>query len=89
MYAKVTSDNKLKYAPHYVIEGDKLILNPQEQNYLNAGYKPVVDMPMPLSETGQEYVQTIIEEENQIIITYAPVENQTDTEEKSNDTTTS
>lgn len=89
MYAKLTSDNKLEYAQHYVIEGDKLILNPQEQNYLDAGYKPVIDMPMPLSETGQEYTQIFIEEENQIIITYAPVENQTDTEEKSNDTTTS
>ncbi len=88
MYAKVMSDNQLKYAQHYVIKEDKLVLNPQEQNYLDAGYKPVIDMPMPLSETGQEYTQIFIEEENQIIITYAPVENET-TEETSNDTTTS
>ena len=32
------SDNQLKYAQHYVIEEDKLVLNPQEQNYLDAGY---------------------------------------------------
>lgn len=88
MYAKLISDNQLKYAQHYVIEEDKLVLNPQEQNYLDAGYKPVVHIPMPLSETGQEYTQIFIEEENQIIITYAPVENET-TEETSNDTTTS
>ena len=88
MYAKLISDNQLKYAQHYVIEEDKLVLNPQEQNYLDAGYKPVAHIPMPLSETGQEYTQIFIEEENQIIITYAPVENET-TEETSNDTTTS
>ncbi len=88
MYAKVMSDNQLKYAQHYVIEEDKLVLNPQEQNYLDAGYKPVIDMPMPLSETGQEYVQKIIEEENQIIITYFPVENEA-TQEDLNNTTTS
>lgn len=88
MYAKLTSDNKLEYAQHYVIEGDKLILNPQEQNYLDAGYKPVVCMPMPLSETGQEYVQKIIEEENQIVVTYSPVENEA-TQEDLNNTTTS
>lgn len=82
------SDNQLKYAQHYVIEEDKLVLNPQEQNYLDAGYKPVIDMPMPLSETGQEYVQKIIEEENQIIITYFPVENEA-TQEDLNNTTTS
>ena len=88
MYAKVMSDNQLKYAQHYVIQEDKLVLNPQEQNYLDAGYKPVIDMPMPLSETGQEYVQKIIEEENQIIITYFPVENEA-TQEDLNNTTTS
>ena len=88
MYAKVMSDNQLKYAQHYVIKEDKLVLNPQEQNYLDAGYKPVIDMPMPLSETGQEYVQKIIEEENQIIITYSPVENEA-TQEDLNNTTTS
>ena len=88
MYAKLISDEELEYAQHYVIEEDKLVLNPQEQNYLHAGYKPVVHMPMPLSETEQEYTQIFVEEENQIIITYSPVENET-TEETPNDTTTS
>lgn len=88
MYAKLISDNELKYASYYLIVDNKMILNPQEQNYLDAGYKPVVCMPMPLSETGQEYVQKIIEEENQIVVTYSPVENEA-TQEDLNNTTTS
>lgn len=89
MYAKLISDDELKYAPYYLVVDNKIILNPQQQDYLNAGYKPVVYMPMPLSETDQDYVRTITEEENQITITYALVENETDTVETSNDTTTS
>ena len=88
MYAKLISDNELKYASYYLIVDNKMILNPQEQNYLDAGYKPVVHIPMPLSETGQEYVQKIIEKENQIVVTYSPVENEA-TQEDLNNTTTS
>lgn len=75
MYAKITSDNKLKYAQHYIIKDNALILNPQEQNYLDAGYKPVVNIPISNLDANQEYSQVITEEEDKIIITYLPVEN--------------
>ena len=40
MYGKL-EDNTLKYAPHYVIYNNKIILNPQSEDYLIAGYKEI------------------------------------------------
>ena len=74
MYAKLV-DNKLKYAPYYLTTNSKLIINPQLQDYAKAGYKPVVYEPAPTLQAGQSVSESIVESENEIIVSYSIIEN--------------
>lgn len=73
MYAKLIN-NILHFAPYYLNSNDKLILNPQGEDYLSAGYKEVQCDEIPKLEAGQELITTYNETENKIIINYS-VEN--------------
>ncbi len=83
MYAKILSDNKLQYASYYVINNGKIILNPQEQNYLEAGYFPVVVGPVSNLEAGKKIVQNISFDNEKITISYS-LEDEADNEDYNN-----
>ncbi len=86
MYAKLVNNN-LEYAPHYIVTNSGIILNPQEENYLQLGYKPLEKEPIPLMEIGKSPNREIVEQEDKILIKYTLVENQTThfTEEEQTD----
>ena len=79
MYAKL-ENNALKYAPHYLILNNKMILNPQENDYINAGYKEVVYGDMPLCESGKIIVENYCEDENKKTVNYTLEDIQTQDE---------
>ncbi len=83
MYAKLI-DNNLKYAPNYLIINNKLVLNPQSTNYLDAGYKQVEIMPIPTVQLGQHVVKTISENEDTIFVNYSLVDDEIITNEQEN-----
>lgn len=76
MYGKL-EDNTLKYAPHYVIYNNKIILNPQSEDYLIAGYKEIEFSAIPLAEEGKNIIETYSENENKIIVNYILEDTQT------------
>lgn len=73
LYAKLINGS-LKYAKYYIKKNDKVILNPQEQDYINAGYLPVKYEQMPLIQEGMRIVENITCEDEQIKISYTLVE---------------
>ncbi len=70
MYAKL-ENNTLKYAPHYLILNNKTILNPQGNDYINAGYKEVVYSLKPDIKEGYEIIQIYSRDEDKIYVTYS------------------
>ena len=72
MYGKL-ENNALKYAPHYLILNNKTILNPQENDYINAGYKEVVYGDMPLVEADEGLDTSYVEQGNKIQVVYEAV----------------
>ncbi len=69
MYAKLIN-NELKIAPKFIVTQFNIILNPREEDYLQEGYKPFLDMPKPLVETGKKIIRILTEEDNKITATY-------------------
>ena len=68
MYGKL-ENNELIYASRVaIINGDMIITNPQEEDYINAGYKPIIDNVQLDAEN--EYTPIYTEEEDKIIINY-------------------
>lgn len=76
MFGKL-ENNILKYAPHYVILNNKIILNPCNNDYINAGYKEIEFGIMPSFEEGKEVVKTYSEEESKITVNYSLEETET------------
>ena len=71
MYGKL-ENNELIYASRVAItNGDMIITNPQEEDYINAGYKEVVDNAPFDAEI--EYTPVYTETEDKIIINYEAV----------------
>lgn len=49
-------DGKLTYPPHKIILGDMQIFNPADEQLISAGYKPIIETPMPDdAPEGQHY----------------------------------
>lgn len=76
MYGKL-ENNILKYAPHYIIHNNKMILNPQGEDYLTAGYKEIEFGIMPLVEGNKNIIETYSENESKIIVSYVLEDTQT------------
>lgn len=70
MYAKLI-DNTLVFARHYIEINNKTILNPQEKDYIDAGYKIVEYEQMPTISENQEIVTTYIEDDEKIKVVYS------------------
>lgn len=70
MYAKL-ENNILKYAPHYLILNGKTILNPQDGDYKNAGYKELVYTKRPDITGNKRIVETYSEGADKITVNYA------------------
>ena len=71
MYGKI-EDGELKYASKVaIIDGDMVVTNPKESDYIHAGYKKIIDNSPQDAE--KEYTPEYIEEENKIIINYKEV----------------
>ena len=71
MYGKL-ENGELKYASKVaIIDGDMVVTNPKDEDYIKAGYKPIVDNPPEDAE--KEYEPEYIEEEDKIIINYKEV----------------
>ena len=60
MYAKLI-DGNLEYAQHFLKDGEVLIINPSEEKYLEAGYKPLITEDFPQVSEGQR-VSAVYEE---------------------------
>ena len=52
-------NEKFEYAPRVLIIGDKRIINPTEEHFLQAGYKKIVKTEMPVKE-GYYYTSKIV-----------------------------
>lgn len=50
-------DGKLTYPPHKIILGDMQIFNPTDDQLISAGYKSIIEIPMPEDPApeGQHY----------------------------------
>lgn len=49
-------DGNLTYPPHKIILGDMQIFNPADEQLISAGYKPIIETPMPDdAPEGQPY----------------------------------
>lgn len=70
MYAKLI-DNTLVFARYYIEINNKTILNPQEKDYIDAGYKIVEYEQMPTISENQEIVTTYIEDDEKIKVVYS------------------
>lgn len=70
MYAKLTNNN-LEYAPHYLIYEGRTILNPQDTDYKNAGYKELVYTKRPDITGNKRIVETYSEGADKITVNYA------------------
>ena len=71
MYGKL-EDGELKYASKVaIVNGDMIVTNPKEEDYVAAGYKLVVDNAPQDAE--KEYTPEYTEEEDKIIINYNEV----------------
>lgn len=63
-------DGHIKYAGGKIlIIGDEVIVNPREEDFIRAGYKPVIDNRLPEKE-GYYQVPEYSETEENIIINY-------------------
>lgn len=69
MLAKLI-DGQIKYAGGKIlIIDDEVIVNPREEDFISAGYKPVVGEPLEEKE-GFYQVPEYTEEEDKIVATY-------------------
>ena len=78
-------DGRIKYAGgKTLIVGDEVIVNPREEDWLEAGYKPVVGERLEEKE-GFYQVPEYTEEDDKIVVTYhyeeIPDEQETITQE--------
>lgn len=63
-------DGQLKIASGKILHiGDEVIVNPREEDWIRAGYKPVEFNPLPDRE-GYYQVPEYTEEEDKIIVNY-------------------
>ena len=63
-------DGQLKVAGgRILVWGDLIISNPRDEDFINAGYKPVEDNRLPEKE-GYYQVPEYTEEEDKIVINY-------------------
>jgi len=71
MYGKLV-DGNLEYASTKAIITDELIItNPQYEDYVKAGYKPIINNAPQDAE--KEYIEEYVEEDDRIIINYKEV----------------
>ena len=71
MYGKL-ENGELKYASTVaIIDGDMVVTNPKDEDYIHAGYKEIIDNAQQDAE--KEYEPEYIEEEHKIIINYKEV----------------
>ena len=70
MVLGILVDGKLKLAGGKILHiGDRVIVNPREEDWIEAGYKPVEYNPLPEKE-GYYQVPDYTEEEDKIIVNY-------------------
>ena len=63
-------DGQIRFAGGKVIHnGDEVIVNPRDEDWMRAGYKPVEFHPLPEKE-GFYQVPEYTEEEDKIIVNY-------------------
>ena len=70
MYARLIN-NTLVFVRHYIEINNKTILNPQEKDYIDAGYKIVEYEQIPTISENQEIVTTYIEDDEKIKVVYS------------------
>lgn len=71
MYGKL-ENGELKYASTIaIIDGDMVVTNPKDEDYIHAGYKEIIDNAPQDAE--KEYEPEYTEEEDKIIINYKEV----------------
>lgn len=69
MLAKIISKNVIKkpYNNEILINADKQIINPRDEDFINAGYKQLVEIPQPYYDEETQYLIPYYEEkENKI-----------------------
>ena len=59
-------NEKFEYAPRVLIIGDKRIINPKEEHYLQAGYKKIIKTKMPVKE-GYYYTSKFVDNGDAIV----------------------
>ena len=69
MYGKIIN-NELQKAPNCIEFEGKIILNPQEKQYISAGYKPVEYGVIPEIAQDEELTTSFVEEKGKIIVLY-------------------
>ena len=52
--------NKFEYAPRVLIIGDKRIINPKKEHFIQAGYKKIIKTEMPVKD-GYYYASKIVD----------------------------
>ena len=70
MLAKYTDENNVKYANNKKIlkYEDKQIINPRDEDFIKAGYKPLEIEEEPAFNTETQYLQPYYQEQEEKII---------------------
>lgn len=71
-------DGVLTYPPHRIVINGMQIFNPTEEQLIQAGYKPIVETPMPEEPApeGQHYEAQYIDGESEITQTWVLVDDE-------------
>lgn len=71
-------DGALTYPPHRIVLNGMQIFNPTEEQLISAGYKPIIETPMPEEPApeGQHYEAQYTDEETEITQSWVLVENE-------------
>lgn len=73
MLVKYIDKNNIKYANYRIIleYDDKQVINPKDENFIEAGYKELIETEEPSYNLDTEYLQVYYEEkENKIFQKY-------------------
>lgn len=70
MLVKYINQYKIKKATDIKILywQDKQIINPQEEDFINAGYKQLVETPQPYYDEETQYLMSHYEEKGDVVV---------------------
>ncbi len=68
-------DGALTKAPNVIYSKDKVIYQPNQETYLENGYKPIIEVPYPEYNGTEEkfYTSQYTEEDSQIVQTWIEI----------------